>query len=221
MKNPKRIVNVIEMTDKDITSIDTFVMPEGVEPYSAKEKEIVQKAEKLFSAKALENGADKDDIEACIEDGSYDDGDYKVLIYWSNEKQTFAEVLIDFTDPETGNITLDCFMDDDPNSEGRVVAQVTPDGEVIKGTNPDVTESDLQDPLVIEAIKDAKSEQEDRKQELVDAVLEELKKDLAQGDFTVIDELLKFIPTRNLIMSLPEEKWADYPIDLMSEMKGS
>ena len=135
--------------------------------------------------------------------------------------QIFAEVLTDYTDPETGNITLDCFVDTDPNSEGRVVAEVTPDGEVVRGKNELITEADFQCPLVIAAIEEAKTEQEDRKQKLADAVLEDLKESFSHGDYTVLDELLKMVPTKNLIQALPEEKWGDYPIDLISEMKGS
>lgn len=52
---------------------------------------------------------------------------------------------------------------------------------------------------------------EDRKQELVDEVIEELKRDLSQGDETILDELLKMIPARNLVQALPEEKWKNYP----------
>ena len=128
--------------------------------------------------------------------------------------QVFAEVLIDYTDPETGNITLDCFLDNDPNSEGRVVAEVTPDGEVIKGTNNLITEADFQCPLVIQAIKDAQYEQAERKQKLADDVLEQIKEDALHGDYIVLDELLKMIPSKNLIQALPEEKWGDYPITI-------
>jgi len=128
--------------------------------------------------------------------------------------QVFTEVLIDYTDPETGNITLDCFLDTDPNSEGRVVAEVTPDGEVVRGKNELITEADFQCPLVIKAIENAKTEQAERKQKLVDDVIEDLKESLASGDYTVLDELLKFIPSKNLIQALPEEKWGDYPIQI-------
>jgi hypothetical protein len=52
---------------------------------------------------------------------------------------------------------------------------------------------------------------EERQQELVDAVIEELKKDMQIGDFTVLDELLKFIPAKNLVQALPEEQWSEFP----------
>lgn len=128
--------------------------------------------------------------------------------------QVFTEVLTDYTDPETGNITLDCFVGSDPDSEGRVVAEVTPDGEVIRGKNPNITEADFQCPIFLQAVAEAKAEQEERKQKLVDDVIEDLKESLASGDYTVLDELLKFVPVKNLIQALPEEKWTDYPIQI-------
>lgn len=45
---------------------------------------------------------------------------------------------------------------------------------------------------------------------LIDRVIEQVKKDVADGDLTVIDELLRLIPIDNLIQSLPEEEWKDF-----------
>lgn len=50
----------------------------------------------------------------------------------------------------------------------------------------------------------------EEKQVLVDAVIEDLKKGFAVGDYTVLDELLGFVPTENLIESLPEEEWSKF-----------
>ena len=47
----------------------------------------------------------------------------------------------------------------------------------------------------------------DKKQILIDAVIEDLKKSFEQGDYTVLDELLQMIPTKNLIQALPESEW--------------
>jgi hypothetical protein len=44
----------------------------------------------------------------------------------------------------------------------------------------------------------------DADQPLVDKVIEQIKKDIADGDVTVLDELLKFIPIEYLLGSLPE-----------------
>lgn len=46
------------------------------------------------------------------------------------------------------------------------------------------------------------------KQQIIDAVIEDLKKNsFPYGDYTVLDELLNFVPEENLIKSLPEELW--------------
>lgn len=47
-------------------------------------------------------------------------------------------------------------------------------------------------------------------QKLVDAVIEDLKKSFAFGDYTVLEELLFFIPKENLVQALPEEEWVKY-----------
>lgn len=64
---------------------------------------------------------------------------------------------------------------------------------------------------------------EERKQIIVDAVIENLKDDMSggdsvvrdlmnrSGDYTALDELLKFIPMHTLVESLPEEEWENYP----------
>jgi hypothetical protein len=46
---------------------------------------------------------------------------------------------------------------------------------------------------------------------LIDAVIEEIKQDVKDGDLTVLEELLKFIPEANLLQALPEEQWKHYP----------
>lgn len=129
--------------------------------------------------------------------------------------QVFAEVISDYTDPETGNVAIDCYLDTNPDSDKcRIVAWITPDGEVIKGTNPEIAEADFQCPLVIEAIEEVKTSQEELKQKLVDDVLWQLEADALRGDSTVLEELLKMIPSKNLIQALPEEKWGNYPIQI-------
>ncbi len=45
------------------------------------------------------------------------------------------------------------------------------------------------------------------KQELIDAVLEQIKKDVAEGDVTAIEELLYFLENKILIQYLPEGKF--------------
>lgn len=46
--------------------------------------------------------------------------------------------------------------------------------------------------------------QENNKQFIIDKVLEEIKNDVRDGDLTAIDELLKYVPIKNLKSYLPE-----------------
>lgn len=119
-------------------------------------------------------------------------------------KQKFVEVRMDYTDPDTKEIYIDAYPSDDDNVSGRTVARVTLDGTVIPGTNPEIEKDDFECSLVQEMIQEAKEEQANRKQELIDKVLEEIKKDVATGDVTAIDELLRFCPAKNLEAYLPE-----------------
>lgn len=51
---------------------------------------------------------------------------------------------------------------------------------------------------------------EQKKQELIDRVIENIKKDIEHGDTTAIDALLSFCPTKNLVAFLPEEEWEQF-----------
>ena len=51
---------------------------------------------------------------------------------------------------------------------------------------------------------------EEKYEQLIDEVIEKIKSDISVGDLTVLDELLRMIPTKNLIQSLSEERWKDY-----------
>jgi len=48
------------------------------------------------------------------------------------------------------------------------------------------------------------------KQQLVDAVIEDLIKGFEKGDYTVLDELLNMLPVKKLVQALPEEDWQVY-----------
>jgi len=76
-----RIINIIESTmDTPILSIESFGIFE--EQLS---QEVVDQAEKLFKDKAIENGANEDDIDDDIENGYYSRRDgYTVSIVWSD-----------------------------------------------------------------------------------------------------------------------------------------
>lgn len=55
-----------------------------------------------------------------------------------------------------------------------------------------------------------KSNNCDKNQVLVDAVIEELKKDFNTGDYTVIEEILFYVPKNILLHSLSEERWKEF-----------
>ena len=48
------------------------------------------------------------------------------------------------------------------------------------------------------------------KQPLIDACIEQIKKDINDGDLTALDELLSKMPWENLKFYLPEEEWEKY-----------
>ena len=50
----------------------------------------------------------------------------------------------------------------------------------------------------------------DKKQKVVDAVIEQIKKDLSVGDETCLEELLSFLQTKTLISYLPEKDWEKF-----------
>ena len=74
------IINVVETVNGTVLSIESFVIKD-----EENKAEVVQKAEELFTAKALENGAKQEDMETHIEDGYYEnDGfSYVVNLVWS------------------------------------------------------------------------------------------------------------------------------------------
>ena len=128
-------------------------------------------------------------------------------------KQKFAEVRTDYTTPE-GNIAIDAWMTEDADEGGRTVCWVSPDGDIIQGTNPECEPDDLECSLVQEAIAEVRDSQEEDKQKLIDDVIDDLKESFNHGDYTVLDELLKKISSRDLIQALPEEMWKNYPIKI-------
>lgn len=53
---------------------------------------------------------------------------------------------------------------------------------------------------------------EDLKQDLIDKVIDQIKTDINEGDTTVLEELLKAVPTSVLLHSLPEEQWDGFKL---------
>lgn len=46
--------------------------------------------------------------------------------------------------------------------------------------------------------------------QLIDAVILEMREQIELGDWTSIDELLRFVPYENLVQFLPEEDWLNF-----------
>jgi hypothetical protein len=63
-------VNVIEYNHGTVTFVTSF----------ADDKEGNVEAEALFKKIAKENGMEDSDIEICLEDGLYEDGDYQIFL---------------------------------------------------------------------------------------------------------------------------------------------
>ena len=74
------IINVIETVGGTVLSIESFIIKD-----EEQKTELVEKAETLFTAKAVENGAKPDDMPIHIEDGFYEnDGfSYVTNLVWS------------------------------------------------------------------------------------------------------------------------------------------
>jgi hypothetical protein len=135
----------------------------------------------------------------------------------SGELQVFMEVKTDYIVSDTGYVAIDAYINMKDDDAGKCLGYVTPDGEFIKnvskpGDTPMIEEVDFECCLVKEAIKAVTAEQLEIKQRAVDAVIEDLIKGFKVGDYTVLEELLKFTPMVNLIGSLPEEQWKDYEV---------
>jgi len=77
----KKIINVIEVINDSISSVESFIIPDNLQ-----EKERVKAAEKLFSEKAIENGASKNDMEDLLDNGYYTQDNYGVFLVWSEVK---------------------------------------------------------------------------------------------------------------------------------------
>lgn len=59
-------------------------------------------------------------------------------------------------------------------------------------------------------IKDMEIWEEEKRDDLIDEVIESLREQFILGDYTVLEEILRFVPIKNLINSLPEETWIKY-----------
>ncbi len=68
-------VNVIEYTGGTITSLRSF----------SEDKEGSKEAKALFVKLAKDNGMDDTDMDTCIEEGLFEEGDYQVFLIHSED----------------------------------------------------------------------------------------------------------------------------------------
>jgi len=116
-------------------------------------------------------------------------------------KNIWAEIRTNYVDEETGITHVDAWTKPDDDENGTVIATIDDKGNV---TYKD--ERAKADKYAQEEIQAAIQRIEDARHELVDKVIERLKLDFLQEDYTVIDELL----VHNVSMSalrnvLPED----------------
>lgn len=121
--------------------------------------------------------------------------------------ERFSEVRCDYFEDDTNLYYIDAWVSDDVDAEGMTVATVDEDGVVEwrKGNGIMYVENKELYANLWEAIDEAKDKQRERKQELVDRCIEEIKNDVRGGDVTAIDGMLILVPTKVLKDYLPEE----------------
>jgi len=68
-------VNVIEYTGGAVVSVRSF----------SEDKEGKKEAKAFFEKVAKDNGMDDTDIDTCLEEGLYEEGDYQVFLVHSEE----------------------------------------------------------------------------------------------------------------------------------------
>jgi hypothetical protein len=110
-----------------------------------------------------------------------------------------------------GYIHLDIETDPD-NPQNSIIFKIDTKGSVYNEIGYLLRASDFNQhgEAIGDIIRELVEFQKERSQELRNAVIEDLKEAMAQGDDTTIDEILKFVPHINLIETLPEERWKDF-----------
>ena len=48
-------------------------------------------------------------------------------------------------------------------------------------------------------------------QKLLDAVVNQIQKDVTSGDLTAVEELVRCLPYQTLLQFLPEDQWINHP----------
>ena len=122
-------------------------------------------------------------------------------IHVFKNENIWAEIKADHTDEETGITYVDAWTSPDDDEDGCVIATIDD-----KGFTTYIDERAKTDKYAQEIIQEAMIRIDDERHELVDKVIERLKQDFREGDYTVIDEILVHnVSMRILRASLPEE----------------
>ena len=116
-------------------------------------------------------------------------------------KNIWQEIRTNYTEPETNITKVDAYLTGDDNENGNVIATIDD-----KGVATYIDERAKSDKYAQEEIQAAIQKITDERHELVDKVIERLKQDFLEEDYTVIDELLLYnVSTSALKNVLPEE----------------
>jgi hypothetical protein len=116
-------------------------------------------------------------------------------------KNIWKEIKAEHTDEETGITSVDAWTSPDDNENGAVIVTIDD-----KGNPTYLDERAKSDKYAQEVIQEAIKEIEDERHKVVDAVIEQLKQDFLNEDYTVIDEILVHnVSMRVLKASLPEK----------------
>ena len=97
-------------------------------------------------------------------------------------------------------ICIDAWLTDDDMEEGKVIAKI----DLVTGELTYNDDRAKTDNYAQEIIKEGLN------QVLLDRVVKRIELDLEQGDVSAVEELLQFIPRKNLIGFLPEEEWKNF-----------
>jgi len=112
----------------------------------------------------------------------------------------WSEIKADHTDEDLGITHVDAWTSPDDDENGTIIATIDDKGNI---TYKD--ERAKSDKYAQEIIQEAIIRIDDERHELVDKVIEVLKKDFLDGDYTVIDEILVHnVSVKVLRASLPE-----------------
>jgi hypothetical protein len=122
-------------------------------------------------------------------------------IHVFKNENIWSEIKADHTDEETGLTHVDAWDTPDEDDNGKTIAWIDERGTVTYNDERAKTDKYAQE-IITEAIIRI----DDERHELVDKVIEKLKQDFRDGDYTVIDEILVHNVSMSVLRnSLPED----------------